>query len=390
MNGISRWSLRVALLVSLATPRVFGQDNVPSASIQVPSPNAPTIQIAIQSLPNGGTVLIRPGLYRESLLIEGKQIILRGSTRGSTIIQGVDAESGVVTFARGGGGAIEHLNLVGGKFGVNVEEPLPGQTPQPPSNTDVLLPPQLAPLTDVAIRNSRIIRSGTGVAGSFRRLEVSGLEVLGSRLHGLSLGVTDQLMFDGLDVRNSEGYGLVVYNLMPPPGGGAVRVIQNSKFFENAGGGVFIRGGALPFELLNNIFYKNQVSAVTLHGAHNTHVDFSYFLQTFAGPGKPEWGDGVRNLASRDVLVENSQFSLNHRAAISVIGCGDGREAKASLKNNTITKNGLEINIEPIGFVGCTTAQSTPMAIDLGGNKCAKPTCVASSSVLEPIKSPTP
>jgi hypothetical protein len=399
-------SLRAAgLLVSigLAVPSAFAQTNIPPGAIVVPSPNAPTIQAAIQSLPNGGTVFIQPGVYRESLLIDGRQIVLRGSGR-DTVIRGVDAESGVVTYARGGGGAIERLTLKGGAFGVHAEDPLSDDVPEPPTNTDtnpnglpgnisIPLPGPVAvrgPLAVVAIRDSRITKTGVGVFGSFRGLEMAGSEVLDSRLHGISVEVTDTLLFDGLDVRNNEGYGLVVYNLKPSPSGGTTRVIRNSKFFENRGGGVYIRGGALPFDLSNNIFHKNSVSALTLYGAHHTHIDFNYFLQTFAGTGTPGWGDGVRNLASRDVLVEYSEFSLNDRAAVSIIGCGDGREANTSLRHARISKNGLEINIEPAGLLGCAIPQSTEMITDLGGNNCGTKSCAAVSSVLEPVKAPIP
>jgi hypothetical protein len=105
----------------VSTP-ALAQTRDPSRVV-VPSESFRTIQQGIDAVAAGGTVHIKPGTYRETLIV-AKEISLIGSgarggdrteivgARPRTVVP-ADQATGIVTYVAGGGGEIKSLTVRG-------------------------------------------------------------------------------------------------------------------------------------------------------------------------------------------------------------------------------------------------------------------------------------
>lgn len=83
--------------------------NRPPTTLRVPADH-PTIQAAVDATVAGDLVLVAPGTYRESVVIERPGIVVRGTDRAGVIIDGEDKrENGIKVLADGV--AIENLTV---------------------------------------------------------------------------------------------------------------------------------------------------------------------------------------------------------------------------------------------------------------------------------------
>lgn len=354
------------------------------AVVDVPSVQFPTIQAAIDAVQDGTTIRIAPGNYRERLLVDRKQLTLIGvGNKGPTIV-GTDRENGVITYSHGGGGAVRNLRLHRGAFGVAVTAPDNGQVP--------------GLGTTLSLETVLISGTGRGVYGTFDTLSITNSTIAGCAWNGASIEVTDSLAIDGLVANGNKGVGLLLFNIVPPPGGGT-RVIKNSYFTNNKGGGLHIRGGALPVEVRTSTVTGNTIFGIHLAGAHNTIIVQCNMSLTKKlaiktppppAPEPPTWGDGLRVFASLNVSLEMSTLTLNDRAGLSVFGCAD-RESHIDLKTSALDLDTPSIHISALGFKDCTKPDGTPnpqttsMISDSGGNMCNGGACAAVAESLTPI-----
>ena len=86
-------------------------DDGVAGALLVPAEYA-TIQLAVDAAQPGDLVLIDPGVYRESIVVETNRIVIRGIDRNSVILDGEfdeSAENGVIIFSDGV--AIENLTV---------------------------------------------------------------------------------------------------------------------------------------------------------------------------------------------------------------------------------------------------------------------------------------
>jgi len=104
-----------------------GQTRSTDRFLRVPSSAYPTIQSAIDAAPNGMKIVVAPGTYSETLLVQGKIVHIRGSEDPSqTTIAGdrprgivpANAAVGLVNYKNGGGGTLYGFRLVGGDAGI--------------------------------------------------------------------------------------------------------------------------------------------------------------------------------------------------------------------------------------------------------------------------------
>lgn len=348
----------IALALGVASS---ARQNIPPDVI-VPSANFPTIQSGIDGVPNGGTVSIAPGEYRENLLVQGKQVTLAGSDPADLPeIRAVDRRSSVVTFSSGGGGNLRNLKLQGGDHGIAAVDP---------QATAV-----------VQAENVFIRQSGSGVFGRYASLRFINGESSHNSRNGFTLLEAGSLLLDRVEVSHNDCGGILILNnkssLEPI-------VLDRLEVTNNECGGIEIRGGARPVEVRDCFAKLNRVFGIHLVGVVNAAIKNSTISFTKAVAGK--WGDGLRVERSLFVDLERSLFSFNARAGLLALGCSDGRETSCLLLDNTFLKNAFDIDIEKLE--GCTGANAVTLA-DSGGNLCDSEDCHAVSGSIDPTPTST-
>lgn len=101
----------------------------PPTFVEVPSPEAPTIQAAVDMVADGGTIEIASGVFNEQIVITGKDVHIIGSGSGkkkrSTVIAATEPtvlspfyQSEALVRFELGGGSISNIALRGGDVGV--------------------------------------------------------------------------------------------------------------------------------------------------------------------------------------------------------------------------------------------------------------------------------
>ena len=151
----------------------------PPTRLTVPTDVA-TIREAVGLIADGGTVIVAPGTYFETIDIVGKRVNITGGAparAGRPVIAGLvpttavrlaDAR-GLINYGPGGSGRLANLTLVGGDVGVRGFANGPSR-------------PGTVTLSDVSM-----LRNGRGVAGTFSQLTMDNTVVSGAQSYGVSL-----------------------------------------------------------------------------------------------------------------------------------------------------------------------------------------------------------
>jgi len=251
----------------------------PPSLIEVPGPEASTIQAAIDLVADGGTVMIRPGRYRGSLQIVGKEVHLEGRRSWRrlrrtvlhapvprVIVQPEDAV-GLINYTEGGGGSIKNLVLRGGHAGIRGY------------NSNGVLP------ASVHIEDVRIRRSGRGIAGSFSDLTVDNTAITGTRWHGVSIErFYGTLTLLGNFISNTGGVGLLIYNFDLGPSEERIE-IRNNVITYNPQGGIVVAGGVQDVLIENCGIGFNYMAGILLVGAGivdilDTNINYVFLADT--------------------------------------------------------------------------------------------------------------
>jgi hypothetical protein len=335
------------------------------ADAVVPSREFLTIQAAINAVGNGGSIFVRPGVYREQLTIAHKQIRLTGSGPGRTEIAAprstaVDDHSravGLVTYLEGGGGVIEGLSLRGGLNGIVGHEP--SATSTEPSLSNSLLVRNIvisdtgrailwhapADLTIHEVSATNLRHNGI----VFAPLAAGGATRGEGRLNALKVNLTG-LAFFGVLVVNAPSIGcqnqLSDVNVLLASGGG-IGVIRS---------GLCIFGGTLSLNRGSGIYL--QQSAAIIDGSS---------IQSTIPLTDGSWGDGISSFLS-EIVVTNAFVNLSARAGLSVFG------GSAGLAANTFNCYAFPFQLDPLlaGYFGPSEPPADDPGIleDLGGNLC--------------------
>lgn len=294
-------------------------------TVRVPQ-DAPTIQAAIDMVPDGGIVRIAAGTYQESVDIAGKRVDLVGVDRDTTIIRlrapAYDVATqrlvdptfplqllvtrGVINYGRSGGGSLENLTVQGGDIGVAGEF---GGTGLPSA---------------VALQNVLMGGSGVGMAGKFSNLTLTNTSILNSVVYGVDI-CSAVIHGAGIVVSGSGSVGVVVYSCYPP--GVASASLVNANISNNPGGGALFNGN-MGLSITNSVFDHNGTFGILL-----ANVSLALILNTSANntsPGKFHlWNkaqgivetfdgiaDGLIAAFGTKALITSSQFIDNQRAGI--------------------------------------------------------------------------
>jgi len=310
--------------------------------VRVPG-DAPTIQEAINMVPDGGTVRIAPGTYRETVDIVGKRVNLVGDGREGSrraLIIGamprgfvpVDETRGLINFGPGGGGRLSNLTLLGGDVGVR------GQS------DDRRGRPNRVMVADVAL-----MQNGRGVAGTFSQLTVSHSSITGSLIHGFSLPCFDGLELTGIYLANSGQVGVFASSCIAT----ANVVIDNSVISNHPNCGAILVGD-LNVDITDSLFSANSKAGVLLLGVPDTTI----LNTTIEGTteGAPTWFSGLATgVAAGNCGIVRLLFSQsigNVQAGVILVGSTEGRFVFTDVTANrwgVVTQNGA-------------------LYVDLGGN----------------------
>jgi hypothetical protein len=294
------------------TVRVVSSGPGGPTSVTVPSPAARTIQAGIDLVADGGTIQIRPGIYRERLLVVGKRVNLVGSgsfglrrtviagTLPRTIVPYQQAQ-GLVSFGPGGGGSISNLILQGSDAGI-VGFGNAGGVP-----------------AAVQIKDAVIRLTGRGVLGSFSRLEIDRAVIVGARWHGLSVVQSANLGMFESSIIAVDGVGVFVDNTHESSGS---ITISGATIYNCAQGGIVVAGDAKPVCIDSCYIGVNWVAGIRLWDAGpvtvtNTDVWSVYLGNTEAdGVVYEDLAYGLLAFQSDAIAVDNCNFIGCEKAGI--------------------------------------------------------------------------
>jgi len=275
----------------------------PAAHIVVPTPDHPTIQRGIDDLAEGGTIVIEPGTYHETLRIEGKRVNIVGSGidgRSAIEIVGTDPEAATITFGAAGGGQVRNLTISGGAYGIAGE-----------SGHGEVMPDA------VCLQDMLIEQTGRGIYGDFTILSSDNLEIRGTRWNGMSILIVAILKLAGVTIYDTGNVGCLIYNM--DDSSGLLHAISG-EISGNPSGGIVVMGGALPVMISGCLILDNGIAGIYLFDCGNVLVLSSMICCTYPAPGG-NYGDGVINWSSDAVTVLYSTISWNSRTGISTFGC---------------------------------------------------------------------
>ncbi|MFC2172048.1 right-handed parallel beta-helix repeat-containing protein [Acidobacteriota bacterium] len=298
----------------------------PPKTVRVPSPEAPTIQAAIDAVADGGKVLIGPGTYEETFYITGKQVNLIGSgikgKKKRTVllmpppdtILPVEEAIGIVNYGPGGGGQIKGMILSGGDTGILGMKDAAG------------LPARLQ-VKDMVIQNG-----GRGILGSFSKLIVKDVRISDILWHGIHLYDLEAVdLFDNL-VSDVDGVGLLIYNFDPSPGSINIR---DTKIAFAGQGGIAIVGGEKPVYITDcNVGFCMLAGILLIDADHvelkKTDVKYIFMTDT---PEYSDIGDGLIVDSTGYVNLRNCKFTHCDRAGILFHESGGAITGTVSRKN---------------------------------------------------------
>lgn len=316
--------------------------------VVVPSPAYPTIQRGIDAVADGGTVVIRHGVYTESLSVRGKQVHIEGEgARGErrTQIVGLDRDAAVITYGPRGGGSLRDVVVSGGAYGVaGVKE------------RDQLRERDSFP-SPLVIRESVIRGTGRGIYGSFSTLIATEIEVGPTIWNGLSiLEAAQQLILFNAFVHDAGGVGALIYNFNPNAFLGPI--VYKSGFGFNKGGGLVIYGGAKHSAINTCVFSNNNVFGVLLLQAGDVTVDSVSVNDTAVRLDDGTLGCGLCAVLSGPVNITNC-FIQTSIFGIANLG------SSTTVINTILACNGISLDGEEENGV--------PPQFDLlAGNQCSE------------------
>jgi hypothetical protein len=187
---------RLCLAMVLAGTVSAAQERPPAPRTIVVPRDASTIQAAVEAVPHGGTVVVRPGRYEETVWVRQKTVQLVGVDRPMVVgpiperVIAPEEVVGLVNYADGGGGSIRGFNFVGGESAI--------------AGFDRSAPPGA-----LTVRDSHIQRSGRGILCTTGPLNVKDVVITGTLWHGISLLHTPTIHLDSISLAHGLGIGIV-------------------------------------------------------------------------------------------------------------------------------------------------------------------------------------
>ncbi|UCE18777.1 MAG: right-handed parallel beta-helix repeat-containing protein, partial [Gemmatimonadota bacterium] len=322
----------------------------------VPSARFPTIQNALERVPDGGVVGIRPGRYDESLCIEGKLVHLVGKVGDGELapeIVGTDMDAGVITVLSGGGVSVKDLHVSGGAYGI---------AGAPDDTTGEALP------ASVQLENVSIYQTSRGIYGNFSYLEGRDVEISNTEWNGMSILYAQLIHLMGFNIHDTGGVGILLFNV-DEEASGYLHVIGGKYIYGNSGGGIVVAGGAKPVLILGCIIDANGDAGIDIIDTGDLVIQNTQVLNTYPRPDT-SWGDGIRIWSSEIVTLMNSTISGNARAGISIFGCDPDHHSKMRHWDNILSSHAFDWEAGAFNTQGESCPPGSYEIEHLGGTWC--------------------
>jgi hypothetical protein len=342
----------------------------PLSTVVVPSPEAPTIQAAIDLVPDGGTVKIKPGDYEVDLLqpivVTGKSITIQGagSSRRARPGRGkltrliapppdkvVDAElaTGVINYI-GAGGVLRDLDVSGGDACV-VGRDLGGAA------------------RALLVESAFLSHSARGVLWKAPSdLTVTDSKIEKCTWNGISFspGAPAQATLEDLEMESIFNIGILILNSLGYCDDVAVGGCD--------GGGIVAYNSIVG--VVDSWLPANSFAAIALYGSAGVITD-NFIWMTHPVPSGPYagwFGDGLDAYLCPLVIVTGNRIHESARAGIANFG------STMKLGSNDIACAGYELEGEDYQGVAFVFE-------NLGGNGCGCPfaegVCVVESAGIQ-------
>ncbi len=253
-----------------------------AAEIVVKSGQA--IQDAVTRAKAGDTILVEPGIYKETVYIDKNNITLRGVIRASQwpTLEGEKIRNDAVLYS-GSGITVENLKIVNYKGN--------GIMGQAGNN--------------FVIRNNWIIDAG--IYGIFPEFGKNGLIE-----HNVLSGIEDAAIYvgmcDNVDVLHNEVFdsvaGIEIENSRH-------QIVDGNYVHDNTGGILAFITPGLPIKTAYDIIIRNNFVV------NNNHVNFAIPGSIVSFVAK---GTGITIMAADDVVVENNIITDNEFIGIGIAG----------------------------------------------------------------------
>jgi len=341
-----------------------GQTRSTDRFLRVPSSAYPTIQSAIDAAPNGMKIVVAPGTYSETLLVQGKIIHIRGSEDPSqTTIAGdrprgivpANAAVGLVNYKNGGGGTLYGFRLVGGDAGITGR----GLRGDRAAGREALR---------LDIRNVEISGSGRGILwDSPAAIVVSNSKISDTWGNGVSL-LQGLLKSSYLTIVDAGQVGIYVAN--------ADATFDNVVSGFNASAGFYIYKSHVF--ITDSSVFDNVVA-----GVWAVHSDLTaYGTSSYANKANDvhRFGDGWVILLS-NANLDYCVGSANDRAGLSNFG------GHVALSNSEFSSNAFDLEGEDVPanfFAFGDPASDTDFSFSNGGNNtCDGDECTVETTGVE-------
>jgi hypothetical protein len=314
-----------------------------------------TIQQAIDAVPDGGTVLVKPGIYTEAITVFGKRVDLIGSGsagRQRTEIAGAPprsipdayAATGVITYGGGGGGRLVSFAL---RYG----------------QTAVLGAGATAPLGPVHIEDVVISESARGILGEFSELIMNGVTITDTAGPGASVLCFEEVYAKYVKFQGAGGVGMVIRNCL-----GSEIIEISGEFSDNARGGLAIVGDDATIGISDTVVSSNEDFGILFFLTGKAVISNTQVLATTDTDGP--YGDGILAVGSGPVLVFGSSSTSNQRGGIMIFGCSPENQTDLSAASTVLSFNrwGLAAGKEQTYSAPCSVGCPGAVFNDLGGN----------------------
>lgn len=353
-------SLAASGAVAFTASPALGRGTRPLRKIKWPSPQYPTLQSAIDALPDGGVLQIATGTFplTDPLRVVNKRLTIKGAgcTRDvgdratilagprPTAVVGADRAIGLISYGAGGGGVLTDMDLSGFDACVATDD-LGGAGGRGAARAS----------TGLRIANLGISNTGRGILSlGSAPLQAGHLTISQCLWNGVSVFGSLFLSFKHAFIDNVENIGIYVSN---SPGTGSCDLAVhdvNASFCK--GGGIVVYKSAVCIQ--DCYLFLNKIMGIGIADSGAT-INTTTVLNTLAdssnnlGDGVVVWSETKQSVAA----MKGNTINDSARAGVGTYG------SLVVMKSNTLQCNAFDVDVENLnGFVG--------FADDLGGNKC--------------------